>query len=146
MVEFLPSDGAFRLSALYQPQQEQQQQQHLRMISYGRRWTRADMIMAMYDATAMQMVQASRPYLVEIANACGLSLMSEFMAGGPLTYQLAVPPPRAGRKVKYFPMERLMYAMQTAHALADVHVANIAHMDIQVKSSCRTKHKVVKSI
>jgi hypothetical protein len=138
-VELLPSGGSFRLSALYHPQQQQQliqlqdQQQHLRMIHYGRPWTRADMIKGMNDATAMQNVQAS-PWVVQIYNACGLSLTSEFMAGGTLTSQLAVPPRANGRKLEYFPMERLGYAIQTAKAVADVHAANMVHMDIYVKN------------
>ena len=136
-VDFLQSDGAFRLSALYQSPQlqihQKHQQHHLRMIHYALRWTRAHLIMAMNDATAMQRVQGS-PWIVTIYNACGLSLMSEFMEGGTLPAKLLVPLRSNGRQLKYFPMERLDYAIQTAMAVADVHAANIAHMDIQPKN------------
>ncbi len=130
-IDFLEGDGAFRLSALYNPSQRHLGLAHLRMTHLDRPWSRADVIMSMNDATAMEHVQSS-PYIVSIYNACGASMMSEFMAGGRLGNQLGVR--TQGRNVKYFPMKRLRYAVQSTRAVVDIHVVNIANMDLQVKN------------
>ena len=129
--ELIRSDGSIRLSILYHPQETHLGQAHLRMMHTTQPITRASMVMAMTDSTAMERVQAS-PWIVSVYQACGLSMFSELMKGGTLTTRLMVRP--SGRRVKYFPMERLRYALQVSRALADIHAAQVAHLDIQPKN------------